>query len=193
MPPRSRRPATFEPSIHPQDRSIPFRLNAKHLFLTYPRFTVEKQLLFDHINNKYPLKRAVIAEESHQDGEKHLHAYLEFTRKLDLRNWDIFDYEGHHCNLQAARKPDACIIYCQKEDPNPLLFGQVDTRDISSLCELAENTPEESEWIDLCYSKKVTFHPLSRSTQSMPNGQGNSIWTRYKTCTRFKRDINPLG
>lgn len=158
MPPRvNNRNQTFEPSIHPQERSGNFRLNAKHLFLTYPRFSTEKQQLFDYINSKYPIKRAVIAEEQHQDGEKHLHAYVEFNRKLDLRHWDIFDYQGHHCNLQAARKPEACIQYCQKEDATPLLFGTLDQSPIESLCELAESTPEESEWIDLCFQKKVNY------------------------------------
>lgn len=162
MPPRRRQPETFQPSIHPQERTGNFRLNAKHIFLTYPRYTTDKQQLFDFINSKYEIQRAVIAEETHEDGAKHMHAYLEFKRKLDLRNWDTFDYEGHHCNLQAARKPDACIQYCQKEDSNPLLFGNLSSNEIESLCELAENTPEESEWIDLCVRLKVTIHPLSR-------------------------------
>lgn len=155
MPPRRQ---NFEPSILPQERTGNFRLNAKHIFLTYPRYSTDKQALFNYINNKYEIKRAVIAEETHEDGTKHMHAYVEFARKVDIRNWNTFDYEDHHCNLQAARKPDACINYCQKEDLNPLLFGNCDTSQIESLCELAQETPEESEWIDLCFAKKVN-HP----------------------------------
>jgi len=157
MPPRTRqRTETFEPSIHPNERSGNFRLNAKHLFLTYPRYSCDKQQLFDFINLKYRIKRCIIAEETHEDGARHMHAYVEFQKKVDLRHWDVFDHDGHHCNLGAARKPDACINYCNKEDTSPFCFGNLDcTNEIDSLCALAEETPEESEWIDLCFSKKV--------------------------------------
>lgn len=195
----ARRDETFTPTIHPQERTGNFRLNAKHLFLTYPRFTTEKQVLFDYIDSKYKIKRAIIAEESHEDGAKHLHAYVEFQRKLDLRNWDVFDFNGHHCNLGAARKPEACINYCKKEDTSPLLFG-LDSRDsIESLCELASSTPDEKDYLDICFKNKVTsIHYLGQSdlrqmgqeavsgrdTRFAHNSRGLSpLWDDYLTST----------
>ena len=51
-----------------------FRLAAKHLFLTYPKCNLEPKDALEQFNTKLNIKEYIISQESHQDGDKHLHA-----------------------------------------------------------------------------------------------------------------------
>lgn len=55
----------------------------------------------------------VIAQEDHQDGTKHLHAFLKYEKKVQFSatKWDIADFHG---NYQQARSWVAVERYCKK-------------------------------------------------------------------------------
>jgi len=153
----TRKKKDFNPSIHQEDRTKEFRLNAKHCFLTYPKYATDKQRVFDTVNNKYKVKKMLIATEHHENGDLHMHAYMEFDKKVDIRNWDVFDIDGHHCNIQAARKPIACVKYLEKEDQELFRYGTFEEFEEIELYELARNTPEE-DYYEICRKSKGN-HP----------------------------------
>lgn len=149
----------FKPSIHPEDRGKPFRLNAKHCFLTYPKYTCDKKELYTFIDSKYKIKKILIAEETHEDGDKHMHAYIEFIKKVDIRHWDVFDINGHHCNIQVARKPIACVKYLEKEDKELFTYGSFEEFEtIDNLFDLCRETGDEEVYIETCRKQKVSIH-----------------------------------
>lgn len=96
-----------------------FRLDAKHLFLTYPHCDLDKQIAYDYLRLKFEPELILVAREVHADGTPHLHAYLGLQRK---RHWsdahfaDLVHYpQIFHGNYQAARSPQAAAKYATKD------------------------------------------------------------------------------
>lgn len=107
---------------------MPFRCNAKNVFLTYPRCTLTKDELLQGIIAALPPNRlewAVVCVEHHEDGTPHLHASLGFTSKLDIRNEAKFDIAGFHPNIQPTSSVDNANKYLEKEDNDVLRYGNV--------------------------------------------------------------------
>lgn len=99
------------------ERQNNWRLEAKHLFLTYPQCLILKEDVLELIKPKLrsEIKRYVIAEEAHEDGTPHLHCYFELETQLRIRSADHLDIAGYHGNYQAARKPQDVIKYIIKD------------------------------------------------------------------------------
>jgi len=108
-----------------------FRLEAKKFFLTFPQNTTAKETALENIKLRLPKYLWVmIAQEVHQDGEKHLHIGIEFCEKLRTRNADFFDcIAGKHGNYQTMKDARGTIKYLRKEDADPLVDGTVPSID----------------------------------------------------------------
>lgn len=112
-----------------------FRFSSRSVFLTYsqvPCSFTKETVLYD-IDARYPVKDYCIGEEQHEDGGRHIHAYLVFIRKVDSRDVSLFDIscfndegevEGYHPNMQPVKRGKAhqqrLIDYVTKEDTEPL-------------------------------------------------------------------------
>jgi len=105
-----------------------FRLRTKRFFLTYPQLPLVDNLQEQAITNfervfmmKRDNFRYVISEESHEDGNPHLHVYLEFDSvqgiysqtKLDLVLKGIGE-QSFHGNYQTVKSEHAAIQYVIK-------------------------------------------------------------------------------
>jgi len=106
---------------------VSFRLSARNLFLTYPNCG-DKDALFEFLQSKFPdtLRFLLVAKETHQSGEPHLHAVVSLSRKSNFKRHDCLDFSGHHGDYKAARDLDASIAYCKKDDPEPKIFGTIE-------------------------------------------------------------------
>jgi len=94
---------------------MPFRFNAKRVFLTYPRSgncTAEQLLHF--LRDERGALWYCVALEHHEDGGNHLHAYAEWNERLDVRDERHFDLDGHHPNVQSVRNRTSVLRYVQK-------------------------------------------------------------------------------
>jgi len=106
-----------------------FRLQAKQLWLTYPRCPIPKdealaQLQYDLglVVSKY-----IVAEELHADGASHIHAWLLLKEKCDIRDPNALDLNSYiseigmeegthyHGHYQACRLKARCQKYCMKD------------------------------------------------------------------------------
>lgn len=113
----------FESYLYDSHPDMSFQFNSKKFFLTYSQcgdLTREQVLLhMEYIHSA--IKHYYIALEQHQDGNNHIHAFLEFSTPLRTRNCHIFDIGQYHPNIESAiRSQSAVIEYCQKEDEHPL-------------------------------------------------------------------------
>lgn len=103
---------------------MPFRLNAKGLFLTYAQCDTSRedalanaQRLLNTDDNK--IVTYIVAQERHQDGEFHLHCWFGMQSKVNFKDVNKLDViGGKHGNYQAARSPKNVMQYCIKEDQN---------------------------------------------------------------------------
>lgn len=93
-----------------------FRLNAAGFFLTYPQCNGTKEGLLDFLKSLKEVNKAIVCRELHEDGKPHLHAFVKYTRKLDIRKPNYFDFQGSHGNYQVAKSYFAVCKYVRKGD-----------------------------------------------------------------------------
>lgn len=98
-----------------------FRLNARNIFLTYPRFKGDKAKVLAQLKAKRAgAIYAIVANEKHEDGTPHTHAVVSYEKPIDTENphcYDIQDDEGviHHGDYQGARNLVQSVTYCKKD------------------------------------------------------------------------------
>lgn len=81
-----------------------FRLQGKQHFYTWPQCPLSAQAVVDKFSNQWPVKNHAVCEEKHEDGTPHLHAWFEYTKRIDCRNLDQLHmvaqdgtvYKGHY-------------------------------------------------------------------------------------------------
>jgi len=98
---------------------MPFRLNAKNVFLTYPRCSILPRTLGEHLESLRATTFVEVVRETHQDGTFHLHVLLQWADKYNLRNERFFDIQNHHPNIQAVRNVQDVHEYVRKALPIP--------------------------------------------------------------------------
>jgi len=99
---------------------MPFRLNAKNGFLTYPRCEETPRALGEFLKGIRITSYIIVVREAHRDGTHHLHVLIQWADKVNIRNERIFDFRGHHPNIQAARDVASVHEYVLKAlPPNP--------------------------------------------------------------------------
>jgi len=97
-----------------------FRMQAKTFFLTYPKCTMDKKVAMDQLKGKRDgLSYGLCAREMHEDGEPHIHAVLQYDKKVDIVNEKYYDLVGEtetfHGNYQVAKDVVASATYCKKD------------------------------------------------------------------------------
>lgn len=106
------------------------RLQSATFFLTYAQTGYDKERVASFLRTKGTIKRMIVANETHQDGGKHVHALVEFDRRKDVRP-NFFDIGSEHPNIgiwtNQSQKFDAWFVnhwdYCCKEDLSPIMIG----------------------------------------------------------------------
>lgn len=100
-----------------------FRIQSRHIALTYPQCTLDKETVYNFLLGLKNIERVLVAEEPHQDAGVHFHCYLRYraTPRTNITNPRHFDIHEFHPNVQACRNVEDWILYCLKEDPNPLM------------------------------------------------------------------------
>lgn len=129
-----------------------FRLQARHVFLTYPQCSIDPDTLYETMNIKHSVKSAIIAQEKHQDGNPHLHALFTFQKKLHTRNPKEFDIGDCHPNIQTPRNIPAITNYIKK-DGNYRCYGEETDFDIYK----ASKTLDHENYFRECLKRKIPF------------------------------------
>lgn len=102
------------------------RLNAKQLFLTYPKCDMGLLYILNYLRDKLRLQNIeivnhIVAHEEHKDGEPHRHVYLELNSPIignsEANMLDIISIDNRrwHGNYQTAKNPTRVIGYTTKE------------------------------------------------------------------------------
>lgn len=95
-----------------------FRLNAKNLFLTWPKNNVDAGTILNRITDKFGIDNisyVCVSEEEHEDGSPHLHAVVCLKKPCDIRNVATLDeVGGKHGNYQSARNVKQVFDYVRK-------------------------------------------------------------------------------
>lgn len=94
-----------------------FRLDGSQFFCTWPRTgeAWDSDEFFKWLEEQWGLVWCRLANESHKDGEPHVHAAFKLRRRLQSTNCRVFDYKGHHGHYEVLRSPAAAAKYFEKE------------------------------------------------------------------------------
>ena len=104
----------------PDPLNMPFRVNAKNFFITYPQCDTLPDVIADHIGGIRPVEAILAVREKHEDGNNHLHVLVQFVTRYDCKNERAFDFEECHPNIQPARNVADVKKYCLKGNPTGL-------------------------------------------------------------------------
>lgn len=105
--------------------SAEYRFKAKCVFLTYPQCPLTKEEVLAALQAKLGEKEGthyLIGQERHEDGNYHLHVYVERETDICTRNARYFDIGEYHPNIVAPRDRQATKKYITKEDKEPLVW-----------------------------------------------------------------------
>lgn len=103
--------------IPPQLAPMAFRLNSAAFFLTYPHSDFLPAELGAHLETLAATKYCLVAKELHADGSPHIHAFLIFDRKKNIRQANFFDFRERHPNIVSPRDRKATVVYIKKDAP----------------------------------------------------------------------------
>lgn len=135
---------------------VSFRFAAKRVFLTYSDVCehITKESLYYDLEDRYPMALYAFGEEIHPStGGRHIHALIEFRRKVDSTDPTFLDvadiHHQHHPNIQTVKKGAAhwerVLDYVTKDDPNPL--ANVELR--KSWAEMLDEAQNKDEFMTL--------------------------------------------
>jgi len=96
----------------------PFRIASKSILLTYAQCEEKKETLLEFLLDLVPPPQyVVVAEEKHQDGTGHLHAFLNYDEKLLKKNagpW--LEFKKHKVNILPCKFPLLARKYVMKDE-----------------------------------------------------------------------------
>lgn len=141
------------PKYFNQNPQMPFRIQARHLFLTYPQCYLNHEEIYNHllnlnVGNESP-EKICVSKELHEDGSPHFHVYLCYPSRRDLRHQRHFDINSYHPNIQSCKSPKAVLKYVTKDGEYMANFDIIKPT-VKSLLERAD---DENSFIDLCLEK----------------------------------------
>lgn len=94
-----------------------YRANRRNFYLTYAQCPLPKEDILENLKKIAEIDKYLIAQELHQDGNKHIHAYIQFKKKQDFRNSRWADIEGFHPNDGGSvRNHNSLLRYCSKDE-----------------------------------------------------------------------------
>ncbi|AAO49269.1 replication associated protein AC1 [Cotton leaf crumple virus] len=102
-----------------------FRLQARHIFLTYPKCDIPKNEALQMLQTlSWSVVKPTyirVAREEHSDGFPHLHCLIQLSGKSNIKNKRFFDLThprrstNFHPNIQAAKDANAVKNYITKD------------------------------------------------------------------------------
>lgn len=134
-----------------------YRINARNIFLTYPRCLLDKQTVLDKLVDLMKPRYAVVSLEKHEDGTPHLHALLCLNKKVDIRNERYFDIQGYHPNIQSAKHLGKTKNYVCK-DKDIIEYGEFSEskRGPNRIPELDDGM-SKLQFLTECYNNDIPY------------------------------------
>lgn len=102
-----------------------FRFRAKRVILTYSQIPEQftKLELLNFFRRFGGIVKYIIAEETHEDGGRHIHAFFWMEHQFDTVNprfFDLFEVHPHFQSVRQKGDPTDYYKYVTKEDKDPL-------------------------------------------------------------------------
>lgn len=94
---------------------MPFHFHARYVLLTYAQCGDLDPWEVADMLHMFPAE-CIIGRENHDDGGIHLHAFVDFGKRVNIRDERRLDVAGHHPNFQpCGRTPEKMYDYAIKD------------------------------------------------------------------------------
>lgn len=146
-----------------------FRLDAQHIFLTYPHSDLNHNELIQFINSITPCHWIRVCTEPHADGSPHNHVVFKTKKKrFTTRRHDLFDFKGRHPKVEGVKFLQRAINYCAKTGAYTD-FGEVGSRSGQSNTDWEDivqaSKGPEVDWLQCVHENKISMHVAKRLRQ----------------------------
>ena len=168
----------------------PNRLRATGFFLTYPQTAISRDSITRWFTMQQRMKRVVVGQEHHQDGNLHWHVLVEYEAQKEVRT-GYFDISGEHPNIKIWQRSGGSTYeqwfknhweYCKKEDPTPFIVGEEPTMKESRKRKRDENF---SEAFDIARMEGVA-QAMTFLEQACPYDLGTKYDQIYRTMVAIR-------
>lgn len=113
------------------------------------------EAIVERIEAEDPAAQYIVAEEQHENGKRHYHAYVKYSFRLDISDVHHWDYFGVHPNI--IKPGNGWIDYCAKKGNYRTNFYQPPlwerTKDMNVKDALALYEKEKPDHMSLNYSR----------------------------------------
>lgn len=193
-----------------------FRINSRRFLLTYAQATINPADFWTWLNTLVikPTK-AIVTRELHADGNEHLHASVEFERRVNTTRVSVFDYNGYHPNISASRSWAACVNYCRKEGALETAYFGCTAEDATvagdgvpetgstgaDAYSHAESAATVREWFEYCLNENISYAFANaiwnqlrgpRAPTFVDNDPGGIITNFHLQCLRWSPDFHTV-
>lgn len=129
-----------------------FRVARKQFFFTYTHCPMSMEELLEYWSKGREIEKYLICEESHEDGNPHLHAYFHFKKKVESVNphWADIEYKG------CGKDKPGCCEETGSYHPN-------DAGAIRSHSAIEKYITKDGNWISNFYEDNV-WNELQKAT-----------------------------
>ncbi len=100
-----------------------YSVRGVNLFLTWPQCETAKEIIGEKLKKVIGCKYVVVAQETHADGNHHLHAVLSLKKRMYIKHSVLDACGGKHGNYKSCRSLVHCMKYLKKEDDKPYTFN----------------------------------------------------------------------
>lgn len=131
-----------------------FRIRSSRHFLTFPKCNETPDACVERIQDKFHSDSnflwCVVAQETHEDGDKHLHGLVIFKSAHEANNASYWDFvAGQHGNYKSVgagqRNLQKTAVYVSKEG-GPIAFSGITSDDFIQLCNDKSDSVLSSVW-----------------------------------------------
>lgn len=169
--------------------STPFRIQGRNFLLTWPQssFNIDDCLVFLR-NKSNNITRVIVCSETHATETLHRHAFVQYSRRTDIRNARFFDFDGRHPRIEIANNIPATINYVKKdgifvewqsdETPTPTsIFNQARELSFEEFYQYALDQKIPFGYADMAYkhvnseSDLITFTEDPNADLNLPFGR----------------------
>lgn len=171
-----------------------FRLQARHIALTYPKadFSLEDGLTFlrNRPSGSANVVAVAICSETHADGSLHRHAYVRYDRRVHITNNRFFDFATFHPNVQACRNVAAWNNYIRED--GEFLEWESDNQNATGLYENAA-TMDEVTFFEWASRARIPYGYAQRAWDMARSPMRHITFGTDETTSPFLDTSGPLG
>lgn len=141
----------------------PFEVDHIRTFLTYPNCGLDHQYVINQLQKVNPISWIRVCRENHKTGEPHIHACVEWSKRMRSKSARVFDIDGYHPNIGAIRSVPKALEYCRKEDPNYADSGPIPTNEKRSWDEIVEAAKgDEVDFLRVVHEERLQYQLAKR-------------------------------